>query len=453
MTESTPAPSGSSLAQPASPRAVTGRAVGALLCVVLAALLLTPAALAYWGQRTVNDTERYVDTVGPLVDSAEVQAAVATKVAEALEKQVDVEAILEQVFAGVITKQPRLEALIGPLAGAINGLIENQVRTFLASEAFADFWITANTRLQQGLVRILEGEASGAVSLQDDDVVLDVSEVIDQVKQRLVERGLTMIEKLPIPEADRQIVLFEAPQLTKARTTYAVVNPVAQWLLVIVAALFLVAVVLSRRRARMTVAIGFVLAANSLLVAMALSVSRQLFNDALSGTEFGPASTDIFDTLLSFLMRGQRVLLWLGLILVLTGWFVGRNAFGTAVRRTVRHGLETIGAALADGPATGAGHWMVANARWLRVVVAVLGVVVLLWGNNISEARLFWSVAFVVVLLMVVQVLVGTGNASREQVSGTPPGDARDTPDTLVGSGAAPAADVPDRERPGSTSS
>ena len=68
------------------------------------------------------------------------------------------------------------------------------------------------------------------MSLQGDQVVLDVSEVIDQVKQRLVDRGLTMVENLPIPDADRQIVLFDAPQLQQARTTYAVVNPVAQWL-------------------------------------------------------------------------------------------------------------------------------------------------------------------------------------------------------------------------------
>ena len=155
-----------------------------------------------------------------------------------------------------------------------------------------------------------------------------------------------------------------------------------------------------------------------------------LFSDTLSGTEFGPASTDMYDTLLSFLMRGQRVLLWLGLILVVTGWFVGRNAFGSAVRRTVRGGLETIGAALADGPAAGPGQWMVANARWLRVAIVVLGGVVLLWGNNISEARLFWSLVFVLVLLMVVQVLVGAGNASRDQGSRTLPGKTRDTPGT-----------------------
>jgi hypothetical protein len=32
-----------------------------VICVVLAGLLTTPAAVAYWGQRTLNDAERYID--------------------------------------------------------------------------------------------------------------------------------------------------------------------------------------------------------------------------------------------------------------------------------------------------------------------------------------------------------------------------------------------------------
>jgi hypothetical protein len=418
----TGASSGSTSTQQPSPRAFDGRGIAAVLCLVLAALLTTPAALAYWSQRTINDTTRYVETVGPLVNSPEVQSAVATKVASALEQQVDVEAILQETFAGVITERPRLEALVGPLAGAINGLIETQVRAFLASDAFAEFWVTANSRLQQGLVRVLEGQETGAVSLQGEHVVLDVSEVVDQVKQRLVDRGLTMVDKLPIPETDRQIVLFDAPRLERARTAYALVNPIAQWLLVIVAALYVAALVLSRRRPRMTVAVGVALAVNSLLVAIALSVGRQLFITTLSDTEFGPASTVVYDTLLSFLVRGQRVLLWLGLVLVVAGWIMGRNAFGTAVRGTLGGGLERGGAAMGDGPVAGPGRWVASNVGWLRVVVVVLGGVVLLWGNQVSQGQLFWAVVLVVVLLVVLQVLVGAGTAATAHRPEPPPG-------------------------------
>ena len=118
-----------------------------------------------------------------------------------------------------------------------------------------------------------------------------------------------------------------------------------------------------------------------------------------------------YDTLLAYLERGWKVLLWLGLILVVTGWFTGSNASGTAVRRTISGGLQTVGGALADGPVGGAGRWVAANARWLRVVIGLLGAVVLLWGNDVSLSRLFWSLVLVVVLLAVVQVLVGAGRA------------------------------------------
>jgi hypothetical protein len=390
----------------------TGRSIAAAICLVLAALLTTPAAIAYWGQRTLTDTQRYVDTVGPLVDSPEVQDAIATTVSDAIEKQVDVEAILNNVFAGVITDRPRLQQLIGPLAGAINGLIDREVRAFVASDAFADIWVRVNTRAQQALVRVLEGDESGAVSVQGDQIVLDVGDVITQVQQRLVDRGLTIVENIPIPDVDKQIVLLDSPQLKQAQTIYAFTNPVARWLILVVAALYLAALLLSSRRPRMTVIIGAALAANALLVAFSLSVGRQLFINELAGTVFGPASSVFFDTLLAYLERGWKVFLWLGVILVVVGWFTGSNTSGTAVRSTLAGGLETIGARLAYGPVGGAGRWVAANARWLRVAVGVLGAVVLLWGNDVSPTRLFWSLLLTVVLLGIVQILVGAGRGT-----------------------------------------
>ncbi len=367
------------------------RSIAAAVCVVVAALLTVPAGIAFWGQRTLNDGQRYLATVGPLVESPQVQAAISTKAINAIEAQVDVEAILNDAFAGVITDRPRLQKLVGPLSGAVNGLIEREVREFVASDAFADVWVRVNTRAQQGLVRVLRGDTSGAVSVQGDQVVLDVSDVIDQVKQRLVARGLTVVQNVPIPDTDKQIVLLDAPQLERAQTIYAFANPLARWLIVVVAALYLAALLLARRRPRMTVTIGVVLAANALLVAFCLSAGRQLFIDKLAGSDFGPASAVFYDTLLTYLERGWKVLLWLGLILVVAGWFTGPNVTGTAARSTVSGGLQTVGAALADGPVGGAGRWVAANARWLRVVIGVLGAVILLWGNDLTPSRLLWS--------------------------------------------------------------
>ena len=120
-------------------------------------------------------------------------------------------------------------------------------------------------------------------------------------------------------------------------------------------------------------------------MALALSVGRQLFVNQLAGTVFGPASTVFYDPLLAYLERGQQVLL------VARPDPGGRRLVRRVEQvpappsaRTVAGGLEGVGARLADGPVGGAGRWVAANAGWLRVVVGVLGVVVLLWGNDVS---------------------------------------------------------------------
>jgi hypothetical protein len=224
---------------------------------------------------------------------------------------------------------------------------------------------------------------------------------------------------VPIPQTDRQIVLMEAPKVKQLRTIYAFANPLARWLLPIVCALYLAAFLLARRRPRMAVAIGVLVAANALLVALALSIGRQLFIDQLAGTAFAAASGVFFDTLLAYLDRGQGVLLGLGVVLVVAGWFAGLNRYGTAVRTTLTGGLESTGARLADGPVEAAGQWVAANVGWLRATVGVLGAVVLLWGNDVSASRFWWSLALVLVLLAVLQVLVGAGR-STGAITSTP---------------------------------
>lgn len=426
-------PSSPSPATPAGEPAATvppqrpshGRTVAAVVCLVLATLLTTPAAVAYWGQRTLNDGERYVDTVGPLVDSPEVQDVIATKVTAAIQQQVDIEAILSDVFAGVITDAPRLQQLVGPLSAAINGLVEREVRAFIASDEFADIWVRVNARAQQALQRILTGDDSGAVSLQGNEVVLDVEEVIDRVKERLVARGLTIVENVPIPETDRQIVLMDAPQLRQMRTIYAFGNPVAKWLLPLVGVLYLASFLLARRRPRMAVWIGALVAANAVLLSLVLSIGQQLFANHLAGTTFGPASRVFYKTLLSYLERGQEVVLWLGLVVVVAGLFAGANSYGTAVRTTVSGGLENIGSSIGGNALNAAGRWVETNVAWLRVAVVALGTVVLLWGNNVSTDRLWWSLALVLTLLTCLQVLVGAG---RHREPGDSPGPDLVTP-------------------------
>jgi hypothetical protein len=91
------------------------------------------------------------------------------------------------------------------------------------------------------------------------------------------------------------------------------------------------------------------------------------------------------------------------------------------VRTTVRDGLEKVGSAVPGEQVDSAGQWVAGNIRWLRVVVVGLGAVVLLWGNDVSLSRWWWSLALVVVLLAVLQVLAGAGRGTNRQESAQVP--------------------------------
>ena len=399
---------------PAAPAAPSrARTVSAVICFLLAAILTTPAAVAFWGQRTLTDPQRYIETVGPLVNSAEVQDAIGTAAIQTFEKQVNVEAILDDVFSQVLTDRPRLQRLVGPIASGVNSLIEREVRSFIASDTFADLWLAAQTRAQQAFMRIMEGDSSGAISLQGDQVVLDIGDVLEQVKQRLIARGLTVLQNVPIPDVNKQIVLMDAPKLAQARTIYAFTRPIATWLLPVVALLYLIAFMLARRRPLMATAIGVAFVVNALLVAFVLNVSERLVVNALSDTVLAPASTVIYTQLLSFLTRGWQMLLWLGVVLIVAGWFAGITSSGAGARRWVSQGLRAGGAAIGTEGLRPTGRWVAANAGWLRVVAVALGAVVLLWGLDTSLSRLVWSAVLVVVLLVLIELLAGTEAGRR----------------------------------------
>ena len=248
-----------------------------------------------------------------------------------------------------------------------------------------------------------------------------MSEVIDQVKQRLVARGLTIVENVPIPDVDKQIVLLEAPQLEQARTIYAFANPVAR-----VAdpgrggALFgrVLAVAPPAADGRdHRAGAGGERAAGAGAVDRPPAIHRRARRHGVRPGKLGVPRHAAGLSRARLAGAG-----WLGLLLVVVGWFTGSNASGSAVRTTLSGGLESVGAQPGRRAARRCRSGGSRIAGGSRVAVGVVGVVVLLWGNDVSVSRLGWSLLLVVVLpVAVVQILVGAGRgADRRPSAGQP---------------------------------
>jgi len=390
------------------------RSIVALILFIIASLLTGIALVGHWGHRTVIDSERYIATVGPLIDQPEVQQALGESVTNAVVAKLDTQNQISGLLTNLFPNTPITGAIAAPLASGINGLIGDLVTKFIASDQFATVWIQLNTVAQKGLVAALEGGDSGPVQIKGDDIVLDTSIALTAIQQKLVDSGITIAGSITIPESDRQVVLFNSPALGQIRFVYALTAPILRWLPLFVAVLFVLSVGLARRRARTVVATGIVLVVWGVVLWIATGVGQAAFTNQLAGTPWAIASNAFWNTLLEYLIEGIQGIVLLGIVLIVAGWFGGRTALALTARGHVVKGLTELGQRTG---LAGAGEWVNGNQVWLRWVVYGLALITLLFSGVMSMSTVFWVTALAAGLVTAIQVLAGAAGSAADEGS------------------------------------
>lgn len=384
------------------------RSIVALILFIIASLLAGIAMVGHWGHRTVIDSERYIATVGPLIEQPEVQQALGESVTSAVVAKLDTQNQISGLLTNLFPNTPITGAIAAPIASGINGLIGDLVTKFIASDQFATVWIQLNTVAQKGLVAALEGGDSGPVQIQGDNIVLDTSIALTAIQQKLVDSGITVAGNITIPESDRQVVLFNSPALGQVRFIYSLTAPILQWLPLLVAVLFVLSIGLARRRARMVVATGIVLVVWGVILWIATGIGQAAFTNQLAGTPWAIASNAFWDTLLQYLIEGIQGITLLGIVLIVAGWFGGRTELAAKARGHVVKGLTEVGQRTG---LSGVGEWVHGNQVWLRWVVYGLALIALLFSGVMSMSTVFWVSALAAGLVTVIQLLAGAAGS------------------------------------------
>ncbi|MFF1652288.1 hypothetical protein ACFVXP_02805, partial [Streptomyces sp. NPDC058255] len=229
------------------------RSLLAALLIFLAAVLTPLSAVAAWTSDEIGDTDRYVATMEPLASDPDVQAAVANRVTGAVMQRLDLQTLLSSVAPA---DRPRLgkalDALSGPLTSGLEEFVHSTAQKFVSSDAFATLWTQLNRRAHAAAVKALTGSGGGAVKLTGDAVVIDLAPVIDQVKQALVDKGLTVASKIPEVHTDFTVMTSEA--VGKAQKGFRLLQLAGFWLPVLTLLLAAAGVVTAVRRRRALVA-------------------------------------------------------------------------------------------------------------------------------------------------------------------------------------------------------
>jgi hypothetical protein len=394
------------------------RIIAALLIVV--ASLLAPFALgALWAERTITETDTFVETLAPLAHDPVVQQTVATEVSTAVVGALDAQGRIEKALSqlnGPLAEIRPDSAIAQGIASGINGAIESGVTSYTQSDRFGDAWTAIATLLQEQFVKLINRDtADAAVTLQDGQVVLDTKVAVEKVTAQLSERGVPFVDSLEVP--GREVVLADTPNLQTAATALSIFLPVASWLWVVVLVMFLVGIVLWRPRSRGLMWTGIGLAIGGAVLYGGLHLGQaQLVRQA--PTDFAAVLSAVSTTMLRFLVNALLVMISIGIALALAGWLAGATRSGRKVRLALAGAAHRWGGPLADGPVgrfTSEHQMLVPTLRGVVLVVAV-GYLILL--DRLSPAIILWTAVATALALLLVEIVEGAGRGHEESRAG-----------------------------------
>jgi hypothetical protein len=397
-----------------------GRATAAAVLIILGVLLAPLSVVSVWARGVVTDTDRYVETVAPLADDPALQQAVADKLTDKVFEYVDVQALTTQAFAALAERGSlppalanQLTALAVPLANGARNFAEGQVLRAVQSDAFDRAWVEAQRVAHQQVVAMLRGETS-VLRVQGDAVAVDLGEFLTVVKQRLVESGFTLAER--IPAVDAQFVVFQSDQVSKVQRGFRVLDTLGFWLPFVCVVLVGAGIFLARDRRLAFFWTGVGFAVGMLIVGASLALARETYLESVPTDVLPPdAAAAVYDTLVRFLRDAIRAGFLIGVLVAAAAFLAGPSVAAVTLRGWGRAGLAytkggvgSLGLDLA--PVT---RWVQPRAGVLRGAVLAIGFVVLLVQRYRTPDYVAWVAFGVVVGLVVVEFLAVEPRAPR----------------------------------------
>lgn len=388
----------------------------AVLSVVLIAfgLILAPlAVLGPWVRAELIDTDKFVATLAPLVEHAEVQGFIADQAMAAFDENVPVEALVGQVFDGLSTLDLPEEAsaaltlLEGPAAAGVRSLVESGVTTVVASPQFAQMWQTTLRETHSRAIEVLQGQPGTLVVLSEGGVLsLDIGELTGQIKNELQSRGIGFADA--IPTIDRTVTLVSSDALAATRTLYLMAVGIGYWMPVIVLCLLAAGIIAARRRARALAWTAAGTVASLLVLASGIGIGRSVFVSSLSPAVMtSGAAGAIYAQVITLMVPAITALILVSLIVMIAAWLAGDSAgarsvrgMGAAASNRVHRYFETHGI---DTHRLGS-----TVERWrsgIVVLICTAAVLIVLLVRPLSVGLVGWTVGLMGLLLLAVELV------------------------------------------------
>jgi hypothetical protein len=393
----------------ARPHRQRWRSVVATLLIVIACIMAPLAGVAVWSKNLITNTDRYVTTVAPLARDPAIQTAVSDKITAEIFAQLDVAGLTNEAVDSLANRglPPRvatgLHALSGPLSDGVQSFVRDEVGKVVASDAFADAWVTANRSAHSALVAALTGQTGEGITIANDTVSINLGPFIQVVKQRLIDRGFELANR--IPDINPSFTVLQSEAITKAQSAFSLLTAIGNWSPVVVLVLLALGIYVAKDHRRALIGAGLGLAGGMLVLGIGILVLRALYLDTRpAGVLTYEAAAAFYDTLMRFLRLGLRTVLIFGLVIALAGFFTGRSVTAVRARAGLSRGIAWLrGGAEKAGFRTGpVGAWVYSYKRVLRIaVIAIAALVLVFWDHPTGKVIIGITLVVLVVLAII----------------------------------------------------
>lgn len=317
--------------------AIVMRSVSTWVLALLCAVSLNISVVSIWLQRTVTDTDRWVDTTTRVIQDPAVRAQVATSITARVFEQADVQAEIESILP------EKVSGLSGPLTSSLQSFVNDKVNQLLQSDTFIEFWQKANGSAHSGIISSLEqggviDEATRSVSviyIDNDSLVLNLQPVFVALQTRLVQQGLTFVEKIPAERLAVAIPVTEIPQMQRVLFVFDAINKTALYMPIIAVVTGISAVYLAARKRKVLYGIGwFTIVLMVINIQVIYLAKYPLISAALSQLAYANSASAqaVFDILTEGLLMMNRTLLVLSVLLIIAVFVTGHSKIAVIVR-------------------------------------------------------------------------------------------------------------------------
>jgi hypothetical protein len=387
------------------------------LLIILACIFSVLGVLSVWLKTTTLDTSTFVNTVAPLVKDPEVAKAVSDTAAKELFKQYDVTGqikagltdisnTIREVAPNLPHPDISLSAIAAPISNGLQSFASKTAQKILTSDAFYKVWSESLRIAHTAAVNILTGNSSKVITSQGNTVVLNLAPLLDQVKTKLADAGLSFLNKVQVPANFGQIKLFTSEQLGVAKGMVHLLETLS-WVLPLLAFIFFVlAIVIAKDKRKALLWEGIGLAIAMLVVLIVFRVAHNQLFGMIKHQENLAAADVIWWTILTGLRQAVFGLLALGVVVAIGAGVAGPSRWAVWTR-------EHVGDFFANWRERREGKkgktefmaFMDKYAWWFRVGGLVVAVLFLVLLPHVSGLAVILTVVVLLVYLAVIEVL------------------------------------------------